>query len=126
MGEPVDARTGDAGQRPGELGEGDEYVTDGDVGAQTPRGHGALDEPFDGLFEATALGEQFGMVLVEAAGQHRAQRADPFVGRRVHEAAERGERVGLPVAASSARSVVRQVTASTTSWVSAARSGKFR
>ncbi|CAO0834024.1 hypothetical protein SMICM17S_10618 [Streptomyces microflavus] len=95
MGEAVDVQAGDAGQRPGELGEGDEYVTDGDVGTQPPRGHGARHEPLDGLFEASARGEQVGVVLVEDAGEHRAQGADPFVGGRVHEAAERGERVGL-------------------------------
>lgn len=126
VGEPVDALAGDAGEWPGELGEGDEHVTDGDVGAQPPRGLGARHESFDGLFEAPALGEQVGVVPVEDAGEHRAQGADALVGRRVDEAAERGERIGLRRLGLLRAQGGAEVTARTTSWVRAARSGKLR
>lgn len=126
VGEAVDVQAGGAGQRPGELGEADQYVTDGDVGAQAPRGHGARHEPFDSLFEAAALGEQFGMVLSkppDSIGQSAPMRSSAAACTKRQSAAKGS---ASSATASSARSVVREVTERTTSWVSAARSGKFR
>ena len=100
-----------ARQRPGELGEGDHQVADADVGAEPAGRPGALHEALDGLFEALARGDAVGVVLVEAAGEHRAQRADPLVGGGVDEAPQRREGVGLlGERAARPRSVVRAMT----------------
>ena len=80
-----------AGQRPGELGEGDHQVSDGDVGAQLPGRLARSMSRLDGRLEPLAGRSQVGVVLVEGAGEHRAQGADPLVGRGVHEAAQRVE-----------------------------------
>ena len=52
-------------------------------------------EPLHVAFEAFAGRVQLRVVLVEGVGEHRAERPDPLVGRRVHEAAQRVEGVGL-------------------------------
>lgn len=128
VGVPVDVQAGEARKRPGELGEGDQQISDGDVGAEPSCRMGTVDETLDDPFEPVAFGEQVGMVLVEvdASGEHRAQGADPLVGGRVGEAAQRDEGSDSPAAASSARSAVPPRTARTTSWTRAARSAKFR
>lgn len=127
---PVEAQTAGAGQRPGELGEGDHQISDADVGAQVTGRTGPFRELLDGAGEAVAGGGQVRVVLVEGGVEHRAQGADPLLCGGVHERpqrAERGRLAGfLGGEPRSACSVMVSVTVMTTWCISSPRSLKFR